>query len=115
MQFIRRWIAGRRTPAEAFPCPHCGADVPLGRRSCPHCGASESDGWSAAGDFGEPDAWSEDSEFDYDSFVQREFGESGGEQESGQWKGGATADPKRLILWLIILAFAASALLPLLF
>jgi len=54
----------------SFACPHCGADVPVARKSCPSCGASDSDGW------GEEDSDLDDSEFDYEDYVQREFGQS---------------------------------------
>ena len=72
--------------------------MPPSRRACPHCGASESDGWRRD-DEGEPDdeGESDDDPFDYEAFVAREFGE-------GEPSGSPAADPKRLILWLIIAA-----------
>jgi hypothetical protein len=54
-------------------CPNCGADVPPGARACPECGADEATGWSeeaVVGGLGLPD----EEGFDYDDFVQREFG-----------------------------------------
>ncbi|HMJ91604.1 MAG TPA: hypothetical protein VK530_17410 [Candidatus Acidoferrum sp.] len=53
-------------------CPVCGADVPRGARACPGCGSDESTGWS-------DDAHAQsldlpDDEFNYDEFVQKEFG-----------------------------------------
>jgi predicted nucleic acid-binding Zn ribbon protein len=53
-------------------CPNCGADVPAGSRACPECGADEHTGWSdeaRASGLGLPD-----DSFDYDDYVQREFG-----------------------------------------
>lgn len=53
-------------------CPNCGADVPRKARACPECGADERTGWSEqthADHLGLPDE-----NFDYDEFVQREFG-----------------------------------------
>ena len=53
-------------------CPNCGADVPLNAHACPGCGADERTGWSErahADNLGLPD-----DEFDYDDFVQEEFG-----------------------------------------
>jgi len=53
-------------------CPNCGADVPRRAKACPECGADERTGWSEqaqAADLGLPDE-----NFDYDEFVQREFG-----------------------------------------
>ncbi len=59
-----------------FPdhCPHCGAALPHGARVCPECGSDETTGWSpeaSAGNLGLPDE-----EFDYDRFVNEEFGAS---------------------------------------
>jgi hypothetical protein len=54
-------------------CPNCGADVPPNAKACPECGADETTGWSedaVAGGLGLPD----EEEFDYEEFVQREFG-----------------------------------------
>lgn len=55
-------------------CPNCGADVPRNARACPECGADEHAGW-------EEDAYARnldlpDESFDYDEFVQKEFGRS---------------------------------------
>lgn len=53
-------------------CPNCGAEVPPRAKSCPECGADEETGWSDdayASNLGIP----EDS-FNYDDFVEREFG-----------------------------------------
>jgi len=53
-------------------CPNCGAEVPLNAKSCPECGADESTGWSDesyASSLGLPD-----DSFDYNEFVEREFG-----------------------------------------
>ncbi|MGH7971767.1 MAG: zinc-ribbon domain-containing protein [Limisphaerales bacterium] len=53
-------------------CPNCGAEVPKRARACPECGADEQTGWSeqaAAAGLDLPDE-----EFDYDGFVQEEFG-----------------------------------------
>jgi hypothetical protein len=36
-----------RRPAETFPCPNCGEDVPAGARACPECGSDEETGWSS--------------------------------------------------------------------
>jgi hypothetical protein len=55
-------------------CPNCGAEVPPRARACPECGSDERTGWSEgarAADLGLPDT-----EFDYDSFVKEEFGET---------------------------------------
>jgi hypothetical protein len=54
-------------------CPNCGAEVPPRAKACPACGADEQTGWSEAAQtdgLGLPDT-----EFSYDDFVKREFGE----------------------------------------
>ena len=33
---------------EAFECPNCGADVPVGRKACPECGSDDRTGWQGA-------------------------------------------------------------------
>ena len=57
---------------EFFPCPHCGADVPVSAQFCRECGADERSGWSndADDDYAEDDP---EDDFDYDDFVRREF------------------------------------------
>jgi hypothetical protein len=54
------------------PCPNCGADVPPKARCCPSCGSDEKTGWSdeAAGSHLDLP----DESFDYNEFVEREFG-----------------------------------------
>jgi uncharacterized protein (UPF0212 family) len=34
--------------ANSFECPHCGAEVRLGRRSCPECGSDAATGWQSS-------------------------------------------------------------------
>jgi hypothetical protein len=53
-------------------CPNCGASVPRRAQSCPECGADETNGWAEtayATSLGLPD-----DDFNYDEFVEREFG-----------------------------------------
>ena len=67
-------------------CPNCGADVPRGARSCPECGADEKTGWSdsaTADRLGIPD-----DNFDYDKFVQEEFGRPGSNRAAFTGSGG---------------------------
>ena len=57
-------------------CPHCGAEVPPKAKACPECGSDETTGWSEAaetGHLGLPDE-----EFDYEEFVEKEFGQPSG-------------------------------------
>jgi len=55
-------------------CPNCGADVPRHARACPECGADERTGWSDRTDADGLDL--PDGEFNYDEFVEKEFGRS---------------------------------------
>lgn len=32
--------------SNSFPCPNCGADVPLKAKACPECGSDRETGWS---------------------------------------------------------------------
>lgn len=55
-------------------CPNCGAEIPENAPSCPECGSCEETGWSEraqADALGLPD-----DTFNYDEFVQREWGNS---------------------------------------
>lgn len=73
-------------------CPHCGAEIPEKAKACPECGSCEETGWSeaaAADSLGLPDP-----QFDYDEFVQREFG----------GKEGARRRPVRLLWWFTAVA-----------
>jgi hypothetical protein len=53
-------------------CPHCGADVPARAKVCPECGADESTGWSDEARASGLDL--PDDPFEYEEFVEREFG-----------------------------------------
>jgi len=53
-------------------CPNCGADVPPRAKACPECGSDESTGWSEHATAQSLDL--PDDDFNYDEFVQREFG-----------------------------------------
>ncbi len=65
---------------EEFGCPHCGELIPGSATFCRHCGASEEMGWNddALGwdaDHETGYAADGDEDFDYDSYVEREFPE----------------------------------------
>lgn len=60
-------------------CPVCGEWVPKGMAACDDCGACEKSGWKnpdAAQTYGGLDL--PDDEFDYNEFVEREFGSPAG-------------------------------------
>ena len=80
-------------------CPHCGAAVPPRARVCPECGSDEATGWSeeaTAGNLGLPDE-----EFDYQRFVEEEFGKT-------------RIRPRGLIWWWWVVALGLVAVLLLL-
>ncbi len=53
-------------------CPNCGAEVPPGAKACPECGSDEQTGWSEEAQTDGLDL--PDPEFNYQEFVEREFG-----------------------------------------
>ena len=62
-----------------FRCPHCGAEVKTGSPSCPACGSDEKTGWSEGADVwgaDVPTGYADDDEFDYDEYIEHEFGAS---------------------------------------
>ena len=63
----------KKHPPSPEVCPVCGEDVPRNARACPHCGADERSGWNdeetCADGLDLPDET-----FDYDEFMEREFG-----------------------------------------
>jgi hypothetical protein len=76
-------------------CPNCGADVPRKAKACPECGSDEKTGWS-------DDAHAQsldlpDEEFDYNEFVQREFGKP-------------KRSPKKIFWWLVAVALLIGSL-----
>jgi hypothetical protein len=53
-------------------CPNCGAEVPPNAKACPECGSDEETGWSEESRNDGLDL--PDEKFDYEEFVDREFG-----------------------------------------
>jgi uncharacterized membrane protein YvbJ len=53
-------------------CPNCGAEVPPNAKACPECGSDENTGWSEQARYDSLDL--PDDKFNYDDFVEREFG-----------------------------------------
>ena len=64
-------------------CPNCGADVPRRARACPECGADEQTGWSEEAAYGGLDL--PDDSFNYDEFVEREFGDKKIKPQGIKW------------------------------
>lgn len=57
------------TPQD-FDCPCCGAEVAGNARFCRECGASDESGWNLEAEEG----FAADDDFDYDEYLEREFG-----------------------------------------
>ncbi|HET7624406.1 MAG TPA: zinc ribbon domain-containing protein [Verrucomicrobiae bacterium] len=53
-------------------CPNCGAEIPRKAKACPECGSDENTGWSEDAQYDGLDL--PDDNFDYDKFIQKEFG-----------------------------------------
>ena len=68
-----------RKPKPKSPevCPVCGEEVPRGALACPECGADHESGWREGAETHEGlDLPEDEEEFDYDEFLQKEFGSS---------------------------------------
>ncbi len=65
----------KRNPRPDPPavCPVCGEDVPPNARACPQCGADHRSGWNEE-ETGADGLDLPDEDFDYDAFMEREFG-----------------------------------------
>jgi len=87
----------------SFDCPHCGEELRAGANRCRHCGASDECGWQELDGEFTVDGYADDDAFDYDAFVEREFGN--GERP-------ATERTKEFWIRLVILAVVVSLLLP---
>ena len=91
-------MAKRFQPPEI--CPVCGEDVPRNARACPECGACEESGWSEGAEAIDAVGGGSE-EFDYDRFVEEEFGQPPRKPAIG-W-----------LWWLVALVLLLLMLLPL--
>ena len=80
-------------------CPNCGADVPPDARACPECGSDENTGWSEEAKNAELDLPDED--FNYNEFVEREFGGKKPKPEGMAWLWWVIA----VLLFVVFVAF----------
>ena len=64
-------------------CPHCGAEVPKNAKACPTCGSDETTGWSEDATADRLDLPRAD--FDYEAFVQEEFGNEHRQRSGFHW------------------------------
>jgi hypothetical protein len=69
-------LAAMKRAREPFTCPVCGEEVPPNAKACPECGACERSGWSADASYDGLDLPDEGEEFDYDKFLEDEFGQT---------------------------------------
>lgn len=65
----------RSQPQPPEICPVCGEEVPRNALACRECGADHNSGWRLEADTCDALGDSDD-DFDYDEFVQNEFGRS---------------------------------------
>ena len=66
-------MSKRQTQKTPEVCPVCGEDVPPRALACPECGADHKSGWREDADAYDGVDLGDD-EFNYDEFVQEEFG-----------------------------------------
>ena len=69
-----------------FSCPVCGEEVPPNAKACPECGACGKSGWNSRPHTDGLDL--PDDEFNYDKFLQDEFGRASrprGRQQFWWW------------------------------
>lgn len=97
-------------PRNPKVCPVCGEEVPPRALACPECGSDHQTGWKTdaylSDGLGFPDG---DEDFDYEQFIQNEFGSSHGRRRSlrprglhpGWWITGIVL----LLLWGVSLVF----------
>ncbi|MEM9588070.1 MAG: zinc ribbon domain-containing protein [Planctomycetota bacterium] len=82
---------------DRFSCSHCGADLPAKATFCKHCGSSDQDGWQE-----EDESLAADDDFDYDSFIEDEFGTGAGSN--------SLSPRAKLVILILLAAFALSML-----
>lgn len=66
-------------------CPQCGAALPGEVLACPECGSCEETGWSERAQYEAMGVDYDADEFDYDTFVENEFGEGRKRPQAKQW------------------------------
>lgn len=77
-------------------CPACGEWVPRKAHACDCCGACEKSGWKADAEvYDGLDLPDEAEDFDYDEFIEREFGG----HASGTGKRQPSPEERRLVFW----------------
>lgn len=75
---INPFMANKKPkPKTPEVCPVCGEDVPRGALACPECGADHESGWREGAEIHDGlELPAAEEEFDYDEFLEKEFGAS---------------------------------------
>jgi hypothetical protein len=85
-------------------CPVCGEDVPPKSLACPECGSDHNTGWKKNADTYDG-ALSDDDEFNYDEFVEREFGKGSSPKPAGMKTIWWVTAIVLLLAWILSLLF----------
>ena len=83
-------------------CPQCGAALPDEVAACPECGSCEETGWSERARYEAMGVDYDADEFDYDAFVENEFGEGRKRPQAKQWFLGLVAVILTILFLLLI-------------
>ena len=65
-------------------CPNCGSELSDSSNACPECGSCEETGWSDRARYDAMGVDYDPEEFDYDQFVENEFGNAEKSRNSRQ-------------------------------
>jgi len=88
----------------SWNCPECGADVSPNAVGCRDCGATKEDGQWLQPESYDGVSFPDDDDFDYDNFIEKEFGEKSGARKKA---------PIEIFWWvvavIILFAFATMA------
>jgi len=101
-------MAAFRPPGQ---CPACGEWVPRGAAACDDCGACGKSGWKANAEIYDGlDLPDHEDDFDYDDFIQREFGSSDStDQKLGLSKEAFWRIVAAILLAVMVLGYLISA------
>jgi hypothetical protein len=99
---LNRWRRPRRE-ISWVPCPHCGGDIRHDASSCRHCGSSDADGWR---DDEYDDQYGDGDDFDYEQYVE--------DNHSSSLTSTSLSPLWRAVIVVLVVAFVASLLVPLL-
>ena len=85
IRFVPDRFMSAEPPIDGY-CPHCGAEVPEEALACPECGSCSETGWSTKASYERIGVDSDDEPFDYEGFLEEEFGDGKPARRSAmQW------------------------------